>query len=82
MMTRDLSEYDSSYDQYTVINLDTDSCHGDYPTLEQARGCVRFDRLRAYAIWHGNVRVECCDPYDGEDDRVRQGMGLPNASEG
>lgn len=67
---------------YEVIDLTTDESHGEYPTLEQARGCVRFDKLRAYSIWHGNVRVECCDPYDGDDYRVKQALGEPNASEG
>lgn len=66
---------------YEVINLDTDESRGEFDTLDEARGCVRYDRLRAYAIWHDNVRVECCDPYDGDDDRVKQALGLPNASE-
>ena len=60
---------------YEVINLDTDESHGEYETLSEARGCVEFDRLRAYSIWHGNVRVENCEPYDGDDDRARQALG-------
>lgn len=74
---------------YQVINLDTDESHGVYDTLSEARGCVRFDRLRAYSIWQGQhevnedgdcdfnstVRVECCEPYDGDDDRAAQGTG-------
>lgn len=76
---------------YEVINLDTDESHGVYDTLEEARGCVAFDRLRAYSIWRGRLddesdggepvefigieRVECCEPYDGDDDRARQGLG-------
>jgi hypothetical protein len=66
---------------YEVINLDTDESHGEYDSLEQARGCVRFDRLRAYQIWSGNLRVENCEPYDGDDDRAAQGLGQFNASE-
>lgn len=66
---------------YTVINLDTDEEHGQFETLAEARGCVRFDRLKAYSIWAGSVRVENCDPYTGDDDRVKQGLGLRNASE-
>jgi hypothetical protein len=66
---------------FEVIDLNTDESHGKFETLERARGCVRFDRLRAYAIWYDNVRVECCDPYEGDDDRAKQGMGEPNASE-
>lgn len=64
---------------YKVINLDTDESHGEYSTLEQAHVCVRFDKLRAYSIWHGNVRVEYCEPYEGDDDRAKQGLGEPNA---
>lgn len=71
---------------YEVINLDTDETHGVYPTIEEARGCVRFDRLRAYQIWRGEVdeegdfvgrvRVENCEPYDGDDERAAQSVGL------
>lgn len=75
---------------YQVIDLDTDEDRGVYETLDEARGCVRFDRLRAYQIWQGRmeaggldepdefigtVRVENCEPYDGDDDRARQGLG-------
>jgi hypothetical protein len=76
---------------YEVINLTTDESHGVYKSLDEARGCVRFDRLGAYSIWRGRwelladgspaeftaiERVEHCDPYDGDDDRARQGLGL------
>jgi hypothetical protein len=86
---------------YEVINLDTEESHGVFETLGEARGCVQFDRLRAYSIWQGdwdhtarmvpgqpapeffgNLRVESCEPYDGDDDRVKQALGQPNASEG
>lgn len=68
--------------KFEVFNLDTDESHGCYPTLEQARGCVLFDKLRAYSIWRDDsIRVECCEPYDGDDDRVRQGLGQFNHSE-
>jgi hypothetical protein len=60
---------------YEVINLDTDESHGVYETLGEARGCVQFDRLRAYSIWRGDIRIECCDPYEGDDARVRQALG-------
>lgn len=63
------------------LNSDCDEQHGSYRTLDEARAAVRYDRLKAYAIWRDNVRVECCDPYDGDDDRVKQALGLPNASE-
>jgi hypothetical protein len=78
---------------YEVINLDTEESHGVYETLEEARGCVQFDKLHAYSIWRGRwatynrlapcdqrefeseVRVENCEPYDGDDNRARQGLG-------
>jgi hypothetical protein len=73
-------------EKYEVINLDTDESHGLYETLEEARGAVRYDKLRAYSIWlliDGDLdcRLENCDPYDGDDDRVKQGLGMRNASE-
>lgn len=72
--------------QYEVIDLDQDESHGVFETLEEARGCVRYDRLRAYSVWtvidgEREVRLDHCDPYDGDDDRVKQGLGMPNASE-
>jgi hypothetical protein len=69
-------------EKYTVTDLDTDELHGEFDTLAEARGCVRYDKLAAYSIWRGGVRVECCEPYYGDDDRAKQGLGLPNASEG
>ena len=62
---------------YEVINLETGESHGEYETLERARGRVAFDKLSAYEIWRGDTRVEECDPYLGDDDRVRQAMGEP-----
>jgi hypothetical protein len=68
---------------FTVHNLHTDDeTHQDFETLAEARAAVRVDRMRAYSIWHDNVRVEYCDPYSGDDDRAKQGLGMPNASEG
>jgi hypothetical protein len=76
---------------YEVTDLNTDEGRGVYETLDEARGCVRYDRLAAYSIWRGRwelpgdgspaefvgvERVEHCDPYDGDDDRARQGLGL------
>ncbi len=81
---------------YEVINLDTDQSHGVCATLNAARWIVREHELRAYEIWRGHYergtlgigdefitedRVECCEPYDGDDDRVKQGLGQWNASE-
>ena len=63
---------------YRVVSLDPKDDtedHGLYETLDEARGCVVYDRLGAWAIWHSGVRVECCDPYTGTDSRVRQGLG-------
>lgn len=63
------------------LNSDNDESHGSYRTLDEARAAVRYDRLKAYSIWRDNVRVEHCEPYDGDDDRVKQALGLPNDSE-
>jgi hypothetical protein len=68
-------------DFYAVYDLNDDSHHGTYLTLDEARGCVAFDKLEAWAIWHKNERVEACDPYTGDDERAKQGLGEPNASE-
>jgi hypothetical protein len=46
---------------FELIDLDTDETHGTFETLSEARGAVRFDRLKAYAIWHNDRRVESCD---------------------
>jgi hypothetical protein len=72
---------------YQVINLSDDSDHGTFDSLDEARGCVQFDRLTAYSIWRGEfdsdgdfiaqVRVENCEPYDGDDERAREATGLP-----
>ena len=63
---------------YEVIDLETGDSHGLYDCLGEARGCVRYDRLTAYQIWRGNVRVEECDPYLGDDDWVREALGEAN----
>lgn len=60
---------------YMVINLRTDESHGEFDTVSEARGCVRYDKLTNWAIWHGNLRVEACDPPDTKDERVLQGTG-------
>jgi hypothetical protein len=39
---------------YRVVDLATGKSHGAYETLDQARGCVEFDRLAAYQIWRGH----------------------------
>jgi len=67
--------------EYEVISLDTNESQGSFETLTEARGCVRYNRLRSYSIWRNDIRVESCDPYDGDDDRIKQALGLPNASE-
>lgn len=48
---------------YEVIDLDDNRSHGDYPTIDEARGCVEFDQLNRYQIWHqGKHLVECREP--------------------
>ena len=66
---------------YEVIDLNDDEQHGSYATLDEARAAVRYDRLKAYAIWRDNVRVEICEPYEGDDDRVAIGLGQRCASD-
>jgi hypothetical protein len=48
---------------FEVIDLTDDrlESHGLFETLSEARGCVEFDGLTAYAIWRGNTRVECVE---------------------
>lgn len=60
---------------YEVFDLVTDDSHGEFETLEEARGAVRYDKLKAYSIWKDNIRVEACEPYEGDDDRVKTALG-------
>ena len=69
------------YEVFDLSDPTTDDQHGSYRTLDEARAAVRYDRLRAYSIWRDNVRVENCDPYDGDDDRVKIGLGQKCASD-
>lgn len=68
---------------YEVINLRTDESHGCFETEDEARGCVAYDRLTAWEIIYieTGIRVDAVDLYEGNDDRVLQGLGYPNASE-
>jgi hypothetical protein len=47
---------------FTVIAVDVpkgrDIECGNFETLEEARGCVEFDRLRSWEIWQGDHIVE------------------------
>lgn len=36
---------------YEVMNLKNKKSHGVYDTLDEARGCVAFDRLTEWEIW-------------------------------
>lgn len=69
--------------RYQVIDLVEDEVRGDFDTLQDAQRCART--IPAYAIWRRgdgpSVRVEHCDvEYSGNDDRVRQAMGLPRGT--
>ena len=70
---------------YELIDLETDEPMGEFETVPDARREIRRSDLTRYDIYRnddrGSVRVEMCDPYDGDDDRVKQALGLPNASE-
>ncbi len=37
--------------RYEVISYDEGCSHGVYDTLDEAKGCVAYDRLRHYQIW-------------------------------
>lgn len=79
-------EFDANEEEpmpYEVINLKTDESHGRYATIDDAKGCVAYDHLdNHFAIWHDTRgRVVWCDEYEGDDDRVKQGLGQPNASD-
>ena len=43
---------------FDVIARPSNESHGIYNTLDEARGCVEFDRLRDYEIWQGDRIVE------------------------
>ncbi len=36
---------------YRVIDVETGETHGDFDTLDEAKGCVEFDRLTDWEIW-------------------------------
>ncbi len=36
---------------YRVIDVETGENHGDFNTLDEAKGCVEFDRLTDWEIW-------------------------------
>jgi hypothetical protein len=42
--------------KYEVLNLKTGQSHGLYDTLDEARGCVDYDRLTQWQIWPVEVR--------------------------
>lgn len=77
--------------KYEVINIDTDESHGYYDTVEEARGCVRFDKItdrhqidRVDNDGNHISQIQYCEDYlykNETDDRVLQGLGLPNWSE-
>ncbi len=72
---------------FEVIDLDTDEPCGEFCTLADARKYLRsqwkLGKLSAYAIWNTDTqqRLEHCEPYRGDDDRIKQSLGMPNASE-
>lgn len=43
--------------KYEVINLKTKKSHGIFDTLDEARGCVAFDRLTDWEIWEQCSKV-------------------------
>lgn len=62
---------------YRLVDLVDDEEYGPFDTLAQARKEARTRCPEGYAIWHGDVRREVCDPYQGDDERVMEGLGMP-----
>ena len=42
--------------KYEVLNLKTKRGHGTFDTLDEARGCVLYDRLTDWEIWAVGVQ--------------------------
>jgi hypothetical protein len=42
---------------FEVIDPRNNESHGTYDTLAEALGCVEFDRLTTYSVWHNGERV-------------------------
>jgi len=40
--------------KYEVKNGTTNESHGWYEDLDEAYGCIRFDRLKFWQVWHAN----------------------------
>lgn len=70
---------------YELIDLQTDEPMGEFETVPDARRQIRRSKLTHYAIYRnddrGSVLVEKCDPYEGDDDRVKIALGQSCASE-
>ena len=49
--------YDEPRRPFRVYDLDTDESHGDYETLDDARGAVIFDGLIKWQIWYFDPTV-------------------------
>jgi len=52
---------------FEVIDRTNGTSHGNYETLEEARGCVAFDKLTNYEIWQGDhivAEAEELEPID------------------
>lgn len=55
------------------IDENTDEERGLYDTLDEARGCVEFDRLRCYSIYQGEELVESSEAGDFENRNYAAG---------
>lgn len=57
--------------KYEVINLETELSHGEYETLDEARGAILYDKLKTWQIWFdGHELIERCSPLHDEIDRA------------
>ena len=56
---------------YEVFERPSNESHGIYDTLDEARGCVEFYRLRDFEIWMGDHIVDEGAPQDAKLDEIR-----------
>jgi hypothetical protein len=62
--------------EYHLIDLSTGVSHGGFETLAGVRQCAREKGLRAWDIFHGNVRIEYHDPVGSTLFALAKGTGI------
>jgi hypothetical protein len=48
---------------YRVIDLSTGESHGDFESIEEAMGCVAYDRLTRFQVWNGDILLKQEEPW-------------------